>query len=413
MDSSIAIRADHVSKLFYIAHGGSNYPTLREAFQSMFSSHLSSKKKVELWALKDVSFTVNRQDRIAIIGLNGAGKSTLLKILSRVLVPTEGKIRINGRISSLLELGTGFHPDLSGRDNIYLNGAILGMSRRETRVVYEDILAFSEIEKFIDTPIKFYSSGMQARLGFAVAAYLNSDILIIDEVLSVGDFAFQQKCFKRMQEICESGKTIIFVSHGLEAVKKLCNRGILLANGKVKSIGGIDKVAEQYTQISQNQAVEKLSWQGSLGTDAFQVKSFSIQSRDSSDKITQHTPLMLSIEFEVFEKIEKLVVGVEIINHHDHTVAASYYPLSDASHSTVITAGTHHIQLEFDFSLFTGGNYTIAFLSAMEGGDFLVRREPTIQLFIDDGLTPITDWSHTAIPAGLTRPQEWEWGLVD
>lgn len=411
MDSSIAIHAEQVSKLFYINKSGSNYPTLRELFQSIFNAHAPS-KKVKLWALKDVSFTINRQDRIAILGLNGAGKSTLLKILSRVLVPTEGRIRINGRVSSLLELGTGFHPDLSGRDNIYLNGSILGMSRQETRAVYEDILAFSEIEKFIDTPIKFYSSGMQARLGFAVAAYLNSDILIVDEVLSVGDFAFQQKCLKRMREICQSGKTIIFVSHGLETVKTLCNRGILLVGGQMRGIGNIDTIAEQYLQISKKQVVSKLSWQGSVGTDEFQVKSCAIQVANNSDKIEQHTPLILAVEFETFEKIEHLVVGAEIMNHNEHTIAASYHSLSDTSHATILEVGIHRMQLKFDFSLFTGGNYTIAFLASAENGVSLVHRDPKIQFFVDDGLEPISNQIRTAVPAGLACPQGWKWGLV-
>lgn len=409
MDSSIAIRADGISKLFYITRNKSSYRTLRELIQHALSPHTSKNKLVELWALQDISFTVKRQDRLAIIGMNGAGKSTLLKILSRILVPTSGKVRINGRVSSLLELGTGFHPDLSGRDNIYLNGGILGMSRRDIRALYDDIVAFSEVEKFIDTPIKFYSSGMQARLGFSVAAHMNAEILIIDEVLSVGDFAFQQKCIKRMHEICHDGRTILFVGHGMDTIRKLCNRGILLSHGKIEYTGGVNEVVEKYRHIRKTQVAEQLIWTGDVGTDEFRIRKFNVRDKKHDNKITQHTPLILSIEFETFETLAELVVGVDIINHNDHTVAASYHSLAPSSGSPITAVGVHRMQLEFDFSLFTGGNYTLAFLATMRNGVFLLHREPTLPLFVDDGLEPIDDLSHTTIPAGLTHPKGWRW----
>jgi lipopolysaccharide transport system ATP-binding protein len=190
-------------------------------------------KNEEFWALKDVSFTVNAGERVGVIGRNGAGKSTLLKILSRVTNPTHGTITAIGKITSLLEIGTGFHPDLTGRENIYLNGSIMGMTKEEIKEKFDQIVEFSEIEKFLDTPVKHYSSGMHVRLAFSVVAHLTPDILILDEVLAVGDHKFQQKCVKRMEEINASGCTVIFVSHSLDAIEKYCRRAILLSEGSV------------------------------------------------------------------------------------------------------------------------------------------------------------------------------------
>jgi lipopolysaccharide transport system ATP-binding protein len=210
----------------------------------------------EFWALKDVSFDIQQGDRVGIIGRNGAGKSTLLKVLSRITEPTSGKVKIKGRVASLLEVGTGFHPELTGRENIYLNGAILGMSKAEIKKKFDEIVAFAEVEKFLDTPVKRYSSGMYVRLAFAVAAHLEPEILIVDEVLAVGDAQFQKKCIGRMDEVSQQGKTVLFVSHNFPAVQRLCNKGILLESGKVKNQGEISKILSQYMQtISLNEEI--------------------------------------------------------------------------------------------------------------------------------------------------------------
>jgi lipopolysaccharide transport system ATP-binding protein len=200
----------------------------------------------DFWALRDVSFSIQPGEVVGIIGRNGAGKSTLLKILSRITEPTEGRVTLRGRVASLLEVGTGFHPDLSGRENIFLNGAILGMSRVEIRAKFDEIVAFAEVEKFIDTPVKHYSSGMYVRLAFAVAAHLAPEILIVDEVLAVGDAAFQKKCLGRMNAVSKSGRTVLFVSHNLEALRAICQTGVLLESGRVRLIGPIHDVVSQY-----------------------------------------------------------------------------------------------------------------------------------------------------------------------
>ena len=202
----------------------------------------------EFWALKDVNIDIQQGDRVGIIGRNGAGKSTLLKILSRITEPTTGKVSIKGRVASLLEVGTGFHPELTGRENIYLNGAILGMSKADIKRKFDEIAAFAEVDKFLDTPVKRYSSGMYVRLAFAVAAHLEQEVLIVDEVLAVGDAQFQKKCIGRMNEISHLGRTILFVSHNFPAVQRLCNKGILLESGKVKYQGETSIVLSQYMQ---------------------------------------------------------------------------------------------------------------------------------------------------------------------
>ena len=206
--------------------------------------HLAHNQK--FWALKDVSFGVERGDALAILGRNGAGKSTLLKLISRITAPTEGEIRIRGRVASLLEIGTGFHPELSGRDNIYLNGAILGMNRAETTGKLKEIVEFSEIEQFIDTPVKRYSSGMYVKLAFAVAAHLDPDVMICDEVLAVGDLAFQQKCLTKMADIARKGNTVLYVSHNMRTVSQLCNRGLYLENGRLTYDGTVERAMELY-----------------------------------------------------------------------------------------------------------------------------------------------------------------------
>ena len=200
-----------------------------------------------IWALRDINFTVQQGEALGIIGRNGAGKSTLLKILSQVTAPTEGVVKVKGRIASLLEVGTGFHPELTGRENIYLNGAINGMSRVEVKRKFDEIVDFSGVEKFIDTPVKRYSSGMYVRLAFAVAAHLDPEILIVDEVLAVGDADFQKKCLGKMGDVAHEGRTVLFVSHNLGAIKKLCTKGILLEHGSILKIGAVDDIVEKYS----------------------------------------------------------------------------------------------------------------------------------------------------------------------
>lgn len=247
--SDIAIKVENLSKLYHIGEGGSGryrYKSLRDVLSNPLRRLAKSRSDDTIWALKDVSFDIKQGEVVGIIGRNGAGKSTLLKILSRITEPTKGHAEIHGRIGSLLEVGTGFHPELTGRENIFLNGAILGMKRAEIIKQFNAIVAFAEVEKFIDTPVKHYSSGMYVRLAFAVAAHLEPEILIVDEVLAVGDAQFQKKCLGKMEQVAKKGRTVLFVSHNMNAIHDLCNRCILIDEGQLMRDGNPQEVTRDY-----------------------------------------------------------------------------------------------------------------------------------------------------------------------
>jgi lipopolysaccharide transport system ATP-binding protein len=261
MTDDVVIRSEGLGKKYVIGHTAERerYVALRDVMargaRNLWrkTTDMARRRAIvagdeveEFWALKDVSFEVKRGEVLGIIGRNGAGKSTLLKILSRITEPSEGRVTIRGRVASLLEVGTGFHPELTGRENIYLNGAILGMSRAEIRKKFDEIVAFAEVEKFLDTPVKRYSSGMYVRLAFAVAAHLEPEILVVDEVLAVGDAEFQKKCLGKMSEVAGGGRTVLFVSHNMNAIKSLCERGILLGDGKITITGTPSDIVGAY-----------------------------------------------------------------------------------------------------------------------------------------------------------------------
>jgi lipopolysaccharide transport system ATP-binding protein len=250
---SIAIQAENLGKRYRLG-SSAPYKTLRESLPDFFRAAAQSvramgsgpREEEVFWALRDVSFQVGHGEVVGVIGRNGAGKSTLLKILSRITWPTEGRALIYGRVGSLLEVGTGFHPELTGRENIFLNGAIMGMRKAEIAAKFDEIVAFSEVDKFVDTAVKHYSSGMYVRLAFAIAAHLEPEILIVDEVLAVGDLAFQQKCLGKMSEVSQQGRTILFVSHNMAVVEKLCQRAIVLQNGRIDFQGNTDEAIHHY-----------------------------------------------------------------------------------------------------------------------------------------------------------------------
>ena len=260
--SDVVIRVENLSKRYRIRQGTrARYETLYDQLAHVmtpwrwFRSGNHRAQDDYIWALKDVSFEVKRGEVVGIIGRNGAGKSTLLKVLARITEPTEGYAEVRGRVGSLLEVGTGFHPELTGRENIYLNGAILGMRKAEIDRKFDEIVAFAEIEKFMDTPVKFYSSGMYVRLAFAVAAHLDPEILLVDEVLAVGDAAFQKKCLGKMGEVAGEGRTVLFVSHNMGAIQNLCDWAICLAQGTIIACGSIDYTIEYYVRYNDANAV--------------------------------------------------------------------------------------------------------------------------------------------------------------
>lgn len=263
----------------------------------------------EFWALKDVSFHVEQGDRVGIIGRNGAGKSTLLKILSRITEPTSGKVSIRGRVSSLLEVGTGFHPELTGRENIFLNGAILGMSKIEIKNKFDEIVAFAEVEKFLDTPVKRYSSGMYVRLAFAVAAHLEPEILIVDEALAVGDAQFQKKCLGKMEDAGREGRTILFVSHNMGAVQQLTSKAMLLVNGHLEQLGHTQEVVAAYLDTSQasNEAINPSSF-----THTFQVRR--VRFNQETIEPGFNRPLHFDLEFKLVHAMKAVNINLGIFN---------------------------------------------------------------------------------------------------
>ncbi len=253
--SDIVIRSEGLGKQYRIG-SRERYKSLRDTVSEGVTGFFRRNGKSvdqRIWALRDVTFDVKKGEVLGIIGTNGTGKSTLLKILSRITEPTEGQVSIRGRVGSLLEVGTGFHPELSGRDNVYLSGAILGMNRREINRKFDEIVDFSGVSMFIDTPMKRYSSGMQVRLAFAIAAHLEPEIFLIDEVLAVGDMAFQEKCLNKMDEVASGGRTVLFVSHNMSAVRSFCSKAMMLQSGRIHTIGKPDEVIQAYTQYAEEQ----------------------------------------------------------------------------------------------------------------------------------------------------------------
>jgi lipopolysaccharide transport system ATP-binding protein len=325
--SDTVIRVENLGKKYIIGHQQQErYTALRDVITNKvksLGSLINPKAKSEnpafeeFWALKDVSFDIKQGDRVGIIGRNGAGKSTLLKILSRITEPTTGSIKIKGRVASLLEVGTGFHPELTGRENIFLNGAILGMGKEEIKRKFDEIVAFAEVEKFLDTPVKRYSSGMYVRLAFAVAAHLEPEILIVDEVLAVGDAAFQKKCLGKMEDVGKEGRTVIFVSHNMTAVTRLCTRALWLDTGKIKIDGDIYEVSGKYLQSDLGTSAER-HWtnpKNAPGDSVARLKAVRVISEEVvTETVDIRYPVILEMEYWNLKPDAQLLCGFSFFN---------------------------------------------------------------------------------------------------
>jgi len=331
MMSDIAIRVENLSKQYHIGKRQESYRTLRDTLADAFTAPFRRAGKLlrgqatgaaeldaAIWALKDVCFDVERGEVVGIIGRNGAGKSTLLKILSCITEPTEGYAEIHGRVGSLLEVGTGFHQELTGRENVYLNGAILGMKRGEIDRKFDEIVTFAEVEKFIDTPVKHYSSGMRLRLGFAVAAHLEPEILLIDEVLAVGDAEFQKKCLNKMQDVGQQGRTVLFVSHSMPAITRLCPRTILLDAGRILEDGPSHKVVGAYLNSGLG-TTAKREWPDlatAPGDDVARLRAVRVRTKDgqTTEAVDIREPVGLEMEFEVLQPNHMLFPYYNVYN---------------------------------------------------------------------------------------------------
>jgi lipopolysaccharide transport system ATP-binding protein len=358
------IEVENLSKRYVLDHqqDREQYTALRDVIangvKSVFKGLRGGKTetKEEFWALKDVSFEVKRGEVVGIIGRNGAGKSTLLKILSRITEPTTGRVRLKGRVASLLEVGTGFHPELTGRENIYLNGAVLGMMREEIDRKFDEIVAFAEVEKFLDTPVKRYSSGMYVRLAFAVAAHLEPEILVVDEVLAVGDAAFQKKCLGKMGDVAsKEGRTVLFVSHNMDIIRRLCHSGILLKKGKIDFCGDVNTGIYRYLQEDiETKASYKLKPPSdlSIGVHAYKL-TVEDHEGNTATLIPVGKPWQVRINLKIFKPINSLVVGLGFTTD----LGVPYRTVWTKPQT--LEAGEYQIIFREDQLILAPGNYSI------------------------------------------------------
>lgn len=360
MSGHYMIKAEGLGKKYMIHHGGSGANrSLRETIagkaREITTIRRHTKSKEEFWALKDISFEILEGETIGIIGRNGAGKSTLLKILSRITDPTEGRISTRGRVASLLEVGTGFHQELSGRENIFLNGAILGMSRQEIRNKFDAIVEFSGVEKFLDTAVKHYSSGMNVRLAFAVAAHLEPDILLVDEVLAVGDAEFQRKCLGKMNEVSrQEGRTVLFVSHDLGSIAQLCNRALLLNNGRMAAFDETGEVIRAYLQFHQSETGYQAA-PGKKGNYISGIRLFNQQELESYS-FTHNEPIIIRFMFMADNWVPGLCLAFAVQNRFNKRVCLDYLEIKKED---LREKNQLHLEFILPANFLTPGNFSI------------------------------------------------------
>ncbi len=379
------IHVEGIGKRYQL--GAVHHDTLWEAathrLKGFFGRKRSQKEGDDhFWALKDVSFDVAEGEVVGIIGKNGAGKSTLLKILSRITLPTEGQIRLKGRVASLLEVGTGFHPELTGRENIFMNGAILGMSRQEIKRKFDEIVDFSEVEKFIDTPVKHYSSGMYVRLAFAVAAHLEPEILIVDEVLAVGDAEFQKKCLGKMGDVAQGGRTVLFVSHNMAAVKRLCSRGVLLVGGTLKADGNVGGVLGEYMAPAVAEYAE-VQFDGG-GSDKARLSA--VRLVDAKGRLTNRFAIdvdhYIEIDYDVYTALPHHRVVLQLTTVHGEPVLVS----TSADHSAErqpVSPGKHTVKVAIPGMFLNEGQYVVSLVFGTPGVQKYDQREAVISFVVE------------------------------
>lgn len=404
---SSIISVENLSKKYIITSSGKKkYGMLRDEIVTKTKNIFSSSKesKEDFWALKNVSFEVNEGDRVGIIGRNGAGKSTLLKILSRVTEPTEGTITLRGKVASLLEIGTGFHPELTGTENIFFNGSILGMTRNEIKRKFDEIVAFAEVEQFLNTPLKRYSSGMYLRLAFAVAAHLDPEILVIDEVLAVGDAAFQKKCLSKMEDVSKQGRTILFVSHNISTISALCNTAIFIKNGQLIKQGNVEETVKEY--LSENQKLisegiipRSLHRRNNYTTGEAFIEKISLSNSEGkiSDEFYFGESIKFIIEIAVEKKIDDAYVQVILYNQTGerilslNDVNSNQYSFKDykvGRHQIAINCTTKLLPNDFNISV------------------FIAKKNGTPIDFVEN-VSPFT-----VSKIGLTQTSNYPWGSV-
>jgi lipopolysaccharide transport system ATP-binding protein len=412
---SVVIKVENIRKKYIIRHETEhNYVALRDVIADKVKGvvrkagslvnkkyQTPEEKQEEFWALNGVSFDVNDGDRLGIIGRNGAGKSTLLKVLSRITDPTEGRISSKGRIASLLEVGTGFHPELTGRENIYLNGAILGMHRSEIRSKFDEIVEFSGVSKFLDTPVKRYSSGMYVRLAFSVAAHLEPEILIIDEVLAVGDAEFQKRCLGKMEDVGRQGRTVLFVSHNLAAIEQLCNRCLLIQSGTLKyQSSDVKDVIKKYILSSTNdvKCSEWLNAENRYQNEWFKPSRFALVDENGTTlemPVRNDSAIYVQVEGKVETVSEKLTLGYYIYN--EENIVIYHSATHDVNEEQMVrwTKGHNVVRTQIPRHFLNEDDYRIELVIFMHGEFYISRQmkdSPSIFLQIEGGLSDSKRW---------------------
>jgi lipopolysaccharide transport system ATP-binding protein len=422
--SDVAIRVGSLGKRFYIgARRAQRYRTFREALveavttplrraASLLRGHATGAAELheEMWALKDLSFEVARGEVVGVIGKNGAGKTTLLKVISRITEPTEGWAEIHGRVGSLLEVGTGFHPELTGRENVFLNGAILGMRRSEIEQKYDEIVEFSEVGRFIETPVKHYSSGMYVRLAFAVAAHLEPEILLVDEVLSVGDARFQRKCLGKMGEVADGGRTILFVSHNMAAVGRLCTRVIWLDEGTVRMSGSPRDVIAAYLASDTSVEGERVFDEGFSQRGVNEFKLDAIRTRSTagvvSSQLAVDEPFTVELEYRATERLRQARVGFLVLTA-DGTIVFDAYGSDDPRYTDPLEPGDYLSRCTIPPNLLSPGRYFLTFNADIPGQRILATFQNVAAIdIVDTGAVGAETAKHRL---GFIRPSlEWE-----
>ncbi|UOE37998.1 ABC transporter ATP-binding protein [Chryseobacterium oryzae] len=353
-----------------------------------------------VWSLRDINFEIEQGDAVGIIGRNGAGKSTLLKILSKVTKPTTGKVYTNGRIASLLEVGTGFHPEMTGRENIFLNGAILGMTRKEITRKFDEIVEFSGVERYIDTPVKRYSSGMYVRLAFAVAAHLESEILIVDEVLAVGDAEFQKKCLGKMGDVTKSeGRTILFVSHNMAAISALCNKGIYIKNGLIASQGNISQITSDYL-LSDDGFITFINDFSKYKIDNSIFKPLEFSLLDENRNVIENyarndSNIFVNFKFEINQIHDDFNFGIAVYDLHDQILFWSFNTDVEQEKRVSLKTGENKIELQIPKHLLNEGEYVIHLMASIHYKYWIIEpnvNSPKINLKIQGGLSNSEKW---------------------
>ena len=415
--SDAVIRVESLGKQYRIGNKQECYKTLGETVRHSFTAPFrklrsgfqnGNRRRIStIWALKDLSIAINRGEVLGIIGRNGAGKSTLLKILSRITEPTEGFAEVDGSVSSLLEVGIGFHQELTGRENIYLNGAILGMKRNEITRNFDEIVAFAEIEKFIDTPVKRYSTGMYLRLAFAVAAHLQSEILIVDEVLAVGDAQFQKKCLGKMSEIRGGGRTILFVSHNLAAIQTLCSRALWVQDGRSIEDGQPGAVVADYLKTATMFLSEKVWDDRATAPGGDEVRLHAIRLIPEGDTnvelMNTATPLVIEVEYWSLKPDAKLSLIMSVYNQEEVCVFSSNSASEQAGQDKPLPTGLFRSQCHIPGNMLNDGGYRVSLVIFKDGATMVHREEDALVFEIQDNVEDRNGWYGKW--AGVIRPK--------